>query len=194
MRNMSTWTSKLALGAVLFLAGCGDGFDAFAPATRTAPDAVAVTGDIVVTGPAGYCVDEGATRLGQVEAFVLLGSCAAITRDGRQPSPRDPAIIAVSVRAGVDVSLDDLSTLFGGVEPPVPGDQNAAVLQADLGSDALFLRTSDGGTETWRALLPVAGTLISARILAAPATPMTPEATRAALDDLTQALVAANPA
>ncbi len=185
---MSTWTSKLALTAVAALAAC----DGFEPVTRTAPSAVMVPGDIVVTGPVGYCIDEGATRLGAGEAFVLLGSCAAITRDGAQPTPSDPTIMAVSVRSGVDVSLDELALLFSLEGAHVPGAEASAVLETDLEPDALFLRTNEGRAETWRALLPVSGTLISARVLYPPEEPTAPEVARAALDALAQALVAAN--
>lgn len=183
---MSTWTSKAALTAIALLAAC----EGYEPATRAAPSRVLVPGNVIVTGPAGYCIDQGATRLGEGEAFVLLGSCAAITRDGAQPTPQAPAIIAVSVRSGLDVSLDDLASLF--TPGSIPGDGSESVLSAERDNAVLFVKSDDGAGATWRALLPLDGNLISARVLSPPREPVSPESERAALGALARALRSAN--
>lgn len=188
--GMSTWTSKLALSASLFLAAC-QGTDLFAPATRTAPSEVLLPGNVVVTGPAGFCIDEVATRVSEAGAFILLGSCAAITRDGRQPAPENSAILAVSVRQGGAISLEDLEAVLDN-SASIPGTPGTSLVEKEVADGAILLKTTDDRGEDWRALMPVPGGLISARVLSAPQKPVGPETSKAMLGELASALSRAN--
>ncbi len=54
-------------------------------------------GDVVVTGPAGYCVDPGSVQQRRDAAFALLASCSHLGRAAGDTVP--PAVITVSVLA-----------------------------------------------------------------------------------------------
>lgn len=94
---MSIWTFRAATPLALslsILSGCLDapGFGA------TAPQTVAVAqSSVVIGGPKGYCIDRSASRLNGDSAFVLLGSCAAITRKATVGGVARPAVLTASV-------------------------------------------------------------------------------------------------
>ncbi|MBC6437735.1 MAG: hypothetical protein GDA52_06280 [Rhodobacteraceae bacterium] len=99
---MSIWTSRPILIAVLLaLSACGGGPGTLtAPDTRPAPSEVTVTTDqVVVTGPAGYCIDPTETHDRGDTAFVLMGNCAAISNSSRAPQPSVPSILTASISA-----------------------------------------------------------------------------------------------
>ncbi len=54
-------------------------------------------GDVVVTGPSGYCVDPGSVQQRRDAAFALLASCSHLGRTAGDTVP--PAVITVSVLA-----------------------------------------------------------------------------------------------
>jgi len=122
---MSTWISEHAwrsaagVSLAVILAGCmnGGGTGAFSY-TRMAPQSVTVADHVVVTAPDGYCVDARATR----KAFVLLASCASVTRKANAPQPFAPALLTVTV------------TPQGDGEPPIA--RQTASLKRFFGSDA----------------------------------------------------------
>ena len=98
MRMLSTFRRRqgglLAFCAAGLLVGCvmeGGG---------SAPTSVSVGDQITVAGPSGYCVDTSASRTGDSGAFVLLGSCASISRSLMAARPKYPAILTASVSGG----------------------------------------------------------------------------------------------
>ncbi|MCB2109438.1 MAG: hypothetical protein H6895_04070 [Defluviimonas sp.] len=97
---MSTWTSKparrLCRALALALAVAGP-----AVAEDSAPRAVSVSqGGLVVTGPSGYCVDMHASRDGTAGAFVLFGTCAALSGKSGFGRPSRPGVLTASVIDG----------------------------------------------------------------------------------------------
>lgn len=201
---MSTWTSRtgLLLAAGLGLAAC-DGGDIVGMGlglSRSAPQAIAVAGDsVVVAGPPGYCVDRAASRDGQ-KAFVLLGSCASLTRSADSPSPAEPGIVTVVVSSDPAAYIDVDSSLPA-LTAFMKSDQGKAVLSrsgrsADvevLGTRSqegvLFLRLRDrsGGPlagaapDYWRAILDVNDKLVTISVLGFDDSPMSEAAGFAAI-------------
>lgn len=93
------------------LAGCAPDGAAFNPvgflSTKRVSDRVSVTAArVAIAGPQGYCIDDDGTRDGSGEAFVVLGSCASISRSARQPAPAEPALLTASVSSGEPVSIE----------------------------------------------------------------------------------------
>ena len=108
---MSTWTCNrqtarralrraFVLGVCLSLAGC-----VIAPQTRSQSDVLQQValydGEVVVSGPPGYCVDGAHIRRGASGAFVPLASCESLS--GTPGVPVQAALMTVSVlpRQGV---------------------------------------------------------------------------------------------
>jgi len=102
---MSTWTSKgrvaLALSALMALPACLAGVlggEAARAITVTAGAGPATA--VTIAGPAGYCIDRGASRDGAEGGFVLLGTCAALTGVAQPGTPARPAVLTATVRPG----------------------------------------------------------------------------------------------
>ena len=215
---MSTWISKgLFAGALLALAACADGIEmglgaAGQEMVRDAPDRVVVTGDrVIVAGPPGYCIDGSATRDTGNAAFVLLGSCASISRDPAQPRPAVPGLLTVSV-APSSVESPDFSGQVDLLEAYVRSDEGRAALSrrgaaAELEiletltvDGALYIHARDRsrvrgariGNEYWRALMGVEGHLVTASGVSFADQPMTREAGLELLDSLAQRLRGVN--
>ncbi|MEL6642406.1 MAG: hypothetical protein AAFQ79_00615 [Pseudomonadota bacterium] len=194
---MSTWISKaLIAAAVLTLAACEDGFDmglgiAGQSLTRTAPEVVSVTSDsVIVAGPPGYCIDGSATRDTGTAAFVLMGSCASISRDPAQPRPAVPGILTVAVApSGAPAVADrtrELETYVrseaGRAALSRGGDaQSLEILETITADGALYIHARDVetgrggriGQEYWRALMGVEGHLVTASVVSFADQPMT---------------------
>jgi hypothetical protein len=168
--------------AVLPLAACTGGLDFGSGvfATRDAPERVVVAErSVVVGGPVGYCVDPSATRDG-VKAFVLLGSCASITRDPDRARPLAPGLVTVVVSSDpatfVDVPTqaralgDYFRTPAGRGALSRSGDAaTVEILDTRIRDGILFLHARDraGGLargvadDYWRAFLSVNGRLVT---------------------------------
>lgn len=170
----------LALGLALTLAGCFE----TAPLTQAAsrvlapaagPAQVAVLdGTVQVAGPAGYCVDIEATRESDIEAFVLLVRCRGTLR----PSP----VLSATVTR-LDASDDPeqmrrlvpyLQTAPGRAQLGRSGDPGRVQINdAGFADGAVWLLIHDADNpasfdETyWRAILPVAGRVVTLSVLAA---------------------------
>jgi hypothetical protein len=180
---MSTWISRiLGAAAVLPLAACSGGFDigSGAFATRNAPERVLVAErSVVVGGPVGYCVDPAATRDG-VKAFVLLGSCASISRDPDQSRPEAPGLMTVVVSSdpATFVDVPRQAAELGGYFRTEAGRAalsrtgkaaTVEVLDTRIRNGVLFLHARDtaGGlargvsNDYWRAFMSVNGRLVT---------------------------------
>lgn len=208
---MFTWTSKagLALAAALTLAGCdaapmvGAGAGGFA-FTRAAPEKIAVANDsVIVAGPEGYCIDNRATRDQAAGAFVLLASCAAITRRGTAPHPVFPALLTVSITpdaAGavpVAKQAPRLKRFFSSAEgrAALSRDGQASsidVVETFTRDGAFIIHARDHGNDGtpglsedhWRAIFNVNGQIVSASVMALEDHPITDDAGMATLWDL----------
>lgn len=191
---MSIWISRARpflslLAAGLVLAACFEN----ASLTRltgggggaSGPAAIAVLdGQVRVTGPQGYCIDSGATRESQNEAFVLLVRCTA--------SPRATPVLSATV-TGIPApglgTRENLTRLSEYLETPAGLGQLARSGRAEdvrvvaqrVEDGALWLRIEDRGNPDsfepgyWRAILPVAERVVTLSVLSSRAHPVSDE-------------------
>lgn len=205
---MSIWTSKaractLTLLAGLLLAGCFESESLSRVSGRdrdepSGPATVAVLdGNVIVAGPAGYCVDDTATRESDSEAFVLLVRCS--------PTRRNSPILSATVTGHLAASAADpanlsnlgafLETSAGRVQLSRRGNAgDVGILQTRVEDGALWLRIEDNGNPDtfepgyWRAILPVAGRVVTLSVLSARAHPVSEERGLRALRDFVAAM------
>ena len=157
----------IAFGAALILAGCA-GLDE--NVTRPAPERVSVADNqVVIAGPAGFCVDPDATRDNGDAAFVLLGNCAAISNAPFRPQPDVAAVLTATVAtpAGPIPDVSAMSRYFrseaGRAALSASGDANSVeILEMRETTRGLYLhaRDRDGGPRSlsadyWRGILKV---------------------------------------
>lgn len=210
---MSTWISRvrragLAALAAGLLSGCLDegglplSFVEAAPAT--APEPLVLAGAVRVAVPRGWCPDPKGTMTGETGGFLLIGPCRGA------PLPPAPAILTLSVLGAAEagtVAPARLEAFFrsevGRAALSRTGDPaTVAVLQTGIEGDGFFLHVRDTadlsgvsvGPESWRAVLPLSGRLVSLTALS-PEEPALPPATlRAVLDAFVAEMRAANEA
>ncbi|MDY6861306.1 MAG: hypothetical protein SWN98_18445 [Pseudomonadota bacterium] len=212
---MSIWTSKIraalaGFSALALLSGCTDGGllattglggQAF---SRQAPERLPVPGSaVVVAGPAGYCIDTGASSVSEGDSFVLLASCAAVTHDPEARRPLFPALLTVSVFEPPvgDTPLTDehaqLAAFFTSDEGRAAlsrdGDPaTVELISTDTQGGAFFLhareQSSDArpglGADHWRAIFTVNGQRVSASVLSLRDHPLAAGAGRDTLNTL----------
>lgn len=192
---MSIWTSEariplLMTAASVLLAACFESAPLSQVANRAsdAPAGPAVVtvldGSITVTGPAGYCVDETATRESDNEAFVLIVRCAATRRNSpvlsatvtgfSAPGTTDPGNLA---RLG-----QFLGTSAGRAQLSRSGNADDVRIDEVLVEDgALWLRIHDQANPDtfdpayWRAILPIADRVVTLSVLSAREHPVAAE-------------------
>ena len=147
-KSMSTWISKaIGLCALSVVTGCTGDLDvgrglAGGIFTQAAPDKITVTDDVfTVAGPPGYCVDEGSVQDDGSRAFVLLGSCASLTRNADSARPRLPAVLTVSI-SGANLPTDGLDS-----------ETIQALLETDTGLQALSRDGTIDGIEVQEVLV-----------------------------------------
>lgn len=198
----------LSLGTSLGLAGCVP----LGPADVT--HAIAVSdGAVIITGPAGYCIDRSATRDGPEGAFVLFGTCAALAGSRAAGQPDNPAVLTVSVLPGAPdattfaESFPALATFFRSA----PG--RAALSRSGKAADvtvanivpaggALLLELRDTSAvrgqpvepEYWRAVLAVEGSMVTLSALSLDNRPLSSGQKRRVLEALIASIRAANAA
>ncbi len=173
---LARWPAMLALAGVL--AGCL-GF-----ADGKAVDSVLVArGEVGVAGPRGYCIDTGATRDTAAGAFVLLGSCAALSGNPRAPHPDRPAILTAAVSdAGAGPSIagalsdlpEFLATRAGRASLSRTGDPDSVTLHsATARNGILWLHVRDtAGHESlgiepdyWRAVFDLGPRIVTLSVM-----------------------------
>jgi len=162
MRFAIMMRSAVAGALVLPLAAClGDGEGALglrpnASILAEAPRRVAVFGgNVVVTGPEGYCVDPGSVQKQRDAAFALLASC---THMGRAPQSNVwPAVVTVSV-LGRDAGAAQPTAARlaapwanSGVIDQIDSD-GISLIQLERGGDALL---PGGDPRHWRGALVI---------------------------------------
>lgn len=168
MQISRTAAAGVAFCAIGLLPGCVAGLGG--SDTGGAPAEAVVTSDaVVVRGPAGFCVDETATRAEGDTAFVLLGNCAAISASRRAAQPEVPVVLTAAISEASDAgsiseSLADLDVYFRSEEGRqlLSRTQDAAsvtVLETQVEGDMFLVHASDTSsgamegvdTDYWRA-------------------------------------------
>ncbi|KPQ05515.1 MAG: hypothetical protein HLUCCA12_15125 [Rhodobacteraceae bacterium HLUCCA12] len=184
---MCIWISRIRLTALslvagLSLAACFESVSLSQATDRetqapSGPASVSVLDDeVTVVGPAGYCVDDTATRESENEAFVLLVRCS--------PTRRNSPILSATVTSlpaqgeidpdSLERLGDFLQTAAGRAQLARRGNAGDVALEAPQVADgALWLRIEDrGNPETfeagyWRAIMPLAGRVVTLSVLSA---------------------------
>jgi hypothetical protein len=212
---MSTWINRavpvvgfLRLSSLLASVALAACVATGPPGTR----AVAVSGGAVtVTGPQGYCIDRGATRQGASGAFVLFGTCAALTRSASAAQPARAAVLTASVgqpaAEGIDLAanLPAMAAFFRSVpgRAALSRSGDAATVRVEevgQSGDALYIRLSDSAVAAgqsvepayWRALMPVRGRIVTLAVLSPVGAPLRSSEQRAVLDRFAARMRAAN--
>lgn len=191
-----------AIAACLALAGC-DALPAPLGSTApspTAPHRIGVSNRaVVISGPAGYCIDKAAARDTPAGAFVLLGSCAALAQSAAAGQPVAPAILTASVSPPgaqpIGGQLPALNAYFLSGEGRAALSrsgraQSVTVAQAWGNGDVFYLVAQDsspsGGQRLqstfWRAVFDVKGRIITLNVAGLKNQPLSPEAGRATLE------------
>jgi hypothetical protein len=208
---MSTWISRTGARRVtltafaLTLVACV----ATGPAgTR----AVAVSGGAVtVTGPQGYCIDRSAMREGASGAFVLFGTCAALTGSRTAGQPAHPAVVTAAIgqpaAEGTDLieSLPAMAAFFKSApgRAALSGSGEAGTVQVEKVSqsgDVLYIRLSDSAAAAgqavepghWRALTAIRGRIVTLAVFSPASAPLSSAEQRAVLDQFVARLRRAN--
>ena len=195
------------LVALMVLGGCdaGGGFS-------TAPKQVRVSGkEVVITGPDGFCVDPTQTKDNNTNAFVLLGSCAAIVNSRHKPTPQVRAILMATVSAQtgsvpIASSMETLARFFkskaGRAALSRDGKPETVEVVEILGKEGiLYIHAYDSSTQTlagagdeyWRALFDVKGRVVSASVVGLEEHPISPAAGFEVLNAFVSRIIAKNP-
>lgn len=179
---------KTGLVALMVLGACDDikmGSAKLKLALPTAaPEQLRVSGkEVVIAGPHGFCIDPTQTKNRAKSAFVVLGSCAAISNIPIKPRPAVPAILMVTVSgktksAPIAKSTPALARFFGSDagRAALSRDGKAQTVQVieTLERDgAFYIHARDSSTDTlagagdeyWRALFNIKGRIISASVV-----------------------------
>jgi len=183
---------KTGLVALIVLGACED--TTSGTATRggklrlalpmAAPEQISVSGkEVVIAGPHGFCIDPTETKDRAKSAFVVLGSCAAISNIPIRPRPQIPAILMVTVSGETDsapiaTSMEALAAFFksdaGRAALSRDGKAQTVEVIETLGrNDAFYIHARDSSTDTlvgagdeyWRALFNVKGRIVSASVV-----------------------------
>lgn len=193
----------MVLAAVLPLAGClgGEpgalGFLASGsePATRDALRKVSMyEGDVIVRGPAGYCIDRRTLRRGRDGGFVLLASCESLS--GLRGHGVEPLLMTITL-------LPDAP----GATRPTPSEMAALMAPAEViaaheTTDVTLVHFASGGdgvldggdARHWRGGMLLNGHLIGLALYARKGSPMAGKDGRALLTDLARSIRRASPA
>ena len=150
-----------------------------------------VSDGIVIAAPPGYCIDGRASRVGDNGgAFILMGSCAALSQNARAPRPEKPGVLTVTVSDNA-LPLDDaemaralgryFDTADGRAILSRSGNANAVdILDNTVMGDALILHFTDDSVtglglspEHWRALFRLEGRLVTVAVSGFQDIPMT---------------------
>lgn len=204
---MSIWISKRRLAALILclplLAACVAG----GMPIRVQP---VLDGAVRVAAPAGYCIEPGSAREQAGSAIVLMGRCTK-----GAGSAQAPAILTAAVGAqgsGLDIAANgaELAAFFTSAQGRAAQSRSGRaatvqVLEAVAAGDAFLIRLTDtspdrdgagapglGQPESWRAVLTLAGRLVTLSVTGTVQAPLDRDAGRALLDRFVAAMQAAN--
>jgi len=150
-------------------------------------------GDVIVTGPDGYCVDPGSVQRGGDAGFALIASCAHL---GNAPaSDVRPAVVTVSVLArdgrAQRPSAARLAAPWAnaGVIRQVDRD-NVSLIQLERGGDTSL---PGGAPRHWRGAMVINGHVIGLAAYGEPGSGVAEKAGQDILVAVAAAMMAASP-
>ena len=175
-----------------------------------APKSMAVVGGALrVKGPEGYCVDAPASRAGEADGFVLLGSCRAISHHPRDPHPERPMVLTVAASAKPEDTPTDLAVLEAHLRSDAgrralsrTGEEaSVSIIRTEQLDGVLYLRLTDDSPnpmgavsrDCWRAFLDLNGSMVALTVTALASQPVDEKAGLAQAQRAVAALQKANP-
>lgn len=216
-KNTSIWIfdRARAVGALfgaLMLAGCMESGGGLVSRLSSPVDRVSVADNrVTVTGPSGYCVDRNATRARVQPAFVMLASCAAVSRNADAPAPRVPALLTATVAnqtapvPASEIESETFRAFFTSTDgrAALARDGRAdsvEILDMFRQSGVFFIHANDHSavTETnlredfWRAIFDVNGRTVSASLFVFRNRPISDDAGLSTLNEFASRIRAAS--
>lgn len=217
MSGMSTWTSSpeiflaaLCCAAVIFCASLGNA-SAFR-GEQVEQVAIGATSlpvledSVVISAPNGYCIDPLATLAGQRAAFVMMGSCRAITGDVHATEPQVHGLLTASVGGGAKAlpSHGELSRFFASPDGRAALSRTGDPKGMELGTSysrggVFYLHASeyDGdpamGGQSWRAVFEINGRTVTATLRDLPGHPIPANEGFRTVERLVDQIIAASP-
>lgn len=190
--------------AVTLLAGCLENASLSRLTGResaTGPTSVQVLGGAVtVAGPRGYCIDAGALRETTAEAFVLLARCVSARRTAPVLSASVTAIGLGEGRPNMAELAAFLATDAGRGHLSRSGrSEDLRILSTRHDESTIWLLLEDRANPAafepiyWRAIVPVAGRVVTLSVLSARENPVTVESAESVLRAFVAATRRANP-
>jgi hypothetical protein len=104
------------VGAIAMLAGCGQGLVETDSTSKRVTQISLAQGDITLTAPRGYCVDERAVRSDQHNSFAVLARCDTLGVRGGF-STQDLALITVTTVTDPTGTQPDATSLAQSAKP-----------------------------------------------------------------------------
>lgn len=165
--------SAVVLAGVV-LSGCANGVDDGSSMARAPAQVRVLSKSFTVAGPRGFCVDTGATRETEDNAFVVLGSCAVISGNPRDSKPKVPAVLTASISpAAVPLdaaALDRMAAFFSSdtgraTLARTEGASAVSVIELKREGGMLLVHAEDGDTsgdvmgDYWRGVFDQSGRL-----------------------------------
>lgn len=210
---MRRW--PISLLAPLALVACGeipDVTSAFGGSLflREPVREVSVADDsVTIAGPFGYCIDTASLESGEAGVFVLLGSCASLSRARDAGRPRVPGILTATVSEFEGASSSDsvqrlaafLQTEDGRRALSRSGDPDTVqIIWARPEGDALYLHARDTSPDPlpdvspayWRAFLAIEGRIVTVSVVPFAERPMSPDTGLRTLDAFVRQVEARN--
>lgn len=195
------WACAFPLALALLLSGCVPEVGGFAAAPLRTQAVLA--GAVTVTGPNGYCIEPTAVLETADTALVLIGRCK-----GGAANPRAPAILSAAVSgAGSGLDIATSAAALAGFFGSKPGRAalsrsgsaaTVTVLETVAVGDAFVISLTDtspdptASAESWRAVLALAGRLVTLTVTGSLEAPLDASSGRALLDRFIAAMQAAN--
>lgn len=189
----------------LVLAGC----QGIALGSRPTESVSLADGAITISGPQGYCIDRRLSRL-RGESFVVLGSCAALSRGAEGPAGI-PGVLTATVSANATPALPSSEVLENFLRSPaglaaVSRSSQAGTVEiqeAETSDGILFLTIHDSAPARegaavdpvyWRAIFELNGRLVTATVMSFTDRPLGPDAGRGLLSRFVAELKTTNTA
>ena len=176
----------------------------------SAPQAVRLgSGEVIVHGPQGFCIDPSSVRNDRGGSFVILGSCASLANSGQAGRPRHLAMLSISIAepsgASIASASEALVPYFGAANGRATLSRNGnpdsvQVLSVFTDEGAVIVNAIDQSLmpqgelspEYWRGFFDIKGRVVTASVFSLNDKPLSAGTGQALLLELIAALRAAN--